>query len=203
MRLVNSCQVSLGNGEISPHIMELVDTLATRAGPRERAVAVYSLLMLWTNMNRGAGLSGGSDQVERALWLLVGVKAQNHDGLRDRTTRSARIGRMLCEIEHLAADPDASLRILALRLRKSPSHISHSLKSHTGDSFKTLLMRARLDMARQLMRPDRCLSIKEVAAAAGFRSVSSFDRAFRKQFGCTPSTHRDVLLVERARLIRK
>jgi AraC family transcriptional activator of mtrCDE len=60
-----------------------------------------------------------------------------------------------------------------------------------GRTPMTVLRQLRLKHAAQLLNMDG-VSIEQAANAAGYRSRSSFIRAFRKAYGCDPSEYRNA-----------
>jgi AraC-like DNA-binding protein len=87
----------------------------------------------------------------------------------------------------LANDPGLSLRQLARAHHVHPHTLAQIIHERTGASFSAWRAHHRLLDARRLLstRPD--LSIKEIAAAAGFSSTAVFDRFIRRTCGCSPS----------------
>ncbi len=71
----------------------------------------------------------------------------------------------------------------------SPSHFSHMLTAHTGQSFTKILTHLRVDRARELLaRTDK--SLVHIAFECGFSDQSYFSRVFRKTAGATPADYR-------------
>jgi AraC-like DNA-binding protein len=58
-----------------------------------------------------------------------------------------------------------------------------------GESFRDLVLDAKVDVAKQLLQHDE-LSIAEVATAVGFARVPAFSRAFSARTGQTPTAFR-------------
>jgi AraC family transcriptional regulator len=83
--------------------------------------------------------------------------------------------------EHL--HDDLSLDILARVAGFSPFHFHRLFKSITEETINELVLRLRLERAAALLRSTPVLSITDAAFACGFRSVSVFSRAFKKQYG--------------------
>lgn len=83
----------------------------------------------------------------------------------------------------------ASLTVLARCLGVSPSRCAHVVRAVCGAGFSELLMRQRLETARDLLARTS-LPVGRVLAAAGFRNRSHFHAAFRRRFGVTPSRWR-------------
>jgi AraC-like DNA-binding protein len=92
----------------------------------------------------------------------------------------------------LACDPGASLERLARNLRIHPHTVAQVIREQTGTSFSAWRARRRIADACMLLRTRPDLSIKEVAAAAGFSSTSVFDRFLRRTCGRSPSECRLV-----------
>ena len=78
------------------------------------------------------------------------------------------------------------------RLRIHPHTVAQIVREQTGASFSAWRARCRLAQACTLLRTRPDLSIKEVAAAAGFSSTSVFDRFMRRTCGRSPSEYRLV-----------
>lgn len=86
-------------------------------------------------------------------------------------------------------DGDVSLDALATRAGWSPFHFHRAFRRVVGETPKQYTQRLRLDRAaaRLATSDDPVLS---VASGAGFASHEVFTRAFRRQFGCAPTTFR-------------
>jgi AraC-like DNA-binding protein len=72
----------------------------------------------------------------------------------------------------------------------SYSRFRHLFRSRYAESPYQYLLRLRLERAKQLL-DTRTHSVKEIAHLSGFESVESFDRAFRRSEGLTPTAYRD------------
>ncbi len=108
------------------------------------------------------------------------------------TSPSARSGaplaaRALARIEEGFLD-DGSIPSLAAALDVSPRMLRRATQAAFGVSPTQLAQTRRLALAKRLLQ-DSALPITQVAFAAGFRSVSRFNTAFRERFGRPP---RDV-----------
>ena len=84
---------------------------------------------------------------------------------------------------------------VAKEMNLSVSHLLHLLKRHTGGGFRTYLTAVRLARARELLTTTT-LSVKEVAAAAGYATTSQFDHHFRALYGVTPTAYRRRFLAD-------
>ncbi|HET8671521.1 MAG TPA: AraC family transcriptional regulator, partial [Candidatus Saccharimonadales bacterium] len=83
--------------------------------------------------------------------------------------------------EHL--NDDLSLDTLARVAGFSPFHFHRLFKSITEETVNEMVVRLRLERAAALLRSTPTLSVTDAAFACGFKSVSAFSRAFKKQYG--------------------
>ena len=88
---------------------------------------------------------------------------------------------------HLA-DPALSPAQIAQRQRTTPRYL-HKLFEHEGTTLSRYVLGLRLvQVQRALTDPLRAgTTISELAYAAGFGDLSTFNREFRRRFGATPS----------------
>lgn len=84
---------------------------------------------------------------------------------------------------------DISLDYIAGQTGFSKFHFSRLFKQYTGYNFSDYLCFRRIKEAeKKLENPD--YSITDVAISSGFASISTFNRLFKQQKGCTPSEYR-------------
>lgn len=88
------------------------------------------------------------------------------------------------DVEH-----DWTLPRIARAVKMNPSYFSDRFRKLTGETFSACLARLRVERACRLLESTR-LSIGEAAFAAGFRSISQFNRAFKKHTGLAPGQYR-------------
>ena len=94
---------------------------------------------------------------------------------------------------------ELSLRRVAKAVNMHPNYLSERFKQVTGINFVEYVARTRFDKACRLLH-DGDLRISEIAFAAGFQSLSQFNRVFRKLCGKWPTQFRAAkLLVLRRR----
>jgi AraC-like DNA-binding protein len=88
-------------------------------------------------------------------------------------------------------DADLDLAKLAKRLSLSMNDLSFLINEGYGVNFFTLINSHRIDEARRLMgSPDhQHLSILGIAYEVGFSAKTTFNTAFKKQVGQTPSRY--------------
>ena len=84
---------------------------------------------------------------------------------------------------------DISQEFLASEIGFSKYHFSRLFKQYTNYTFCDYLCFRRMKAAEEMLEsPD--YSITEVAINSGFPSISTFNRLFKQQKGCTPSEYR-------------
>lgn len=69
------------------------------------------------------------------------------------------------------------------------SYISHLFAQGLGTTLKEYITSLRLKDARQLLT-ETDMTVSQISLHLGFGSIRSFNRAFAREFGCSPSTCR-------------
>lgn len=87
-------------------------------------------------------------------------------------------------------EQDWTLPQIAAKAKMNPSYFSDTFRKSTGETFTACLARLRSERACRLLESTR-LGIGEVAFAAGFRSISQFNRVFKKLNGTSPGKFRE------------
>ena len=87
-------------------------------------------------------------------------------------------------------DEDLSLSEVARAVNMSAFYFCKMFKQATGLTFTDYLARIRVEKVKNLLL-DPHKRVSEAAFAAGFQSLSQFNRVFRKVAGEAPSTYRD------------
>ena len=82
---------------------------------------------------------------------------------------------------------------VAQHLHVSPHYFCKFFKKSTGTGFSKFLGLVRVEIAKNLLA-NSFLLINEVANRSGFGSLSQFNRAFRRDVGCSPRAYRASLL---------
>ncbi|MFD9793200.1 GlxA family transcriptional regulator [Streptomyces sp. NPDC059070] len=89
--------------------------------------------------------------------------------------------------EHL--DGDLSAEALAARMCLSERHFARVFRQETGLSPAGYVEEARVEVARRLLETTDS-PLERVAATAGFGSVETLHRAFRRRLATTPAAYR-------------
>jgi AraC-like DNA-binding protein len=91
------------------------------------------------------------------------------------------------------ADEELSLTDVAKVVNMNANYLSENFKQVTGTNFVEYVARTRFANACDLLRNPN-LRVSEIAFAAGFQSLSQFNRVFRKLAGKSPTQYRAVKL---------
>lgn len=135
--------------------------------PREKIRALLHVLPVWA-----AGLLKSAEDLHRKHY-----RSQESRREEILTFIETRYGGKL------------STEDLARHLYLSTVHTCHLVRQLCGASFSELLLRTRIDAARNLLSTSP-LNITEVARAAGFSSQEQFSRLFRRETGLPPGEYR-------------
>jgi AraC-like DNA-binding protein len=131
--------------------------------------------------------------VESALRTVI-VELARHSVGEEGLTRGevaagagppAHVRRALRHVERHFREPLTLAQVAAVA-HLSPHWFSAQFRRATGDSFQSYLRRRRLQFARALLDSTE-LGVTEVCHASGFNDPSYFARAYRAQFGVSPS----------------
>ncbi|WP_246057430.1 AraC family transcriptional regulator [Leptospira gomenensis] len=112
--------------------------------------------------------------------LLVGI---DRDVLKENLLQ-------LMEKEFFYRNEDLSLGDLADELALSTHQISEFLNQELGKSFSVFVNDYRITEACKLLAEEPNTNVLDIAYSVGFRTKSSFNRAFQKITGLTPSEYR-------------
>jgi AraC family transcriptional regulator len=123
-----------------------------------------------------------------ALRTIQLTRSIPHDAGSAPAGAVARVTQILRRIEQ---EPDAELTLagMACDARLSHWHFLRTFESLTGITPHQYLLRTRLRLAAARLAADPGRVI-DIAFECGFDDVSSFNRAFRSEFGMSPRTWR-------------
>ena len=84
----------------------------------------------------------------------------------------------------------------------SVPHFHRVFTAHVGESAISYVRRLRLERAGRKLRMG-AVDITEVALAAGYDSHAAFSKAFKQQYGLSPSEFRQLGCLAATQLLRK
>ena len=123
------------------------------------------------------------------LLVEIGRCLQSGQGQQVEKQMSGRVVEIRQYIEaHL--EEDLSIDELAERFFVSKYHMMRQFREQTGQSIHNYLTERRLLHARELISSG--MRATESCFRSGFRSYSSFTRAYGKRFGITPTGRKDT-----------
>ncbi len=87
------------------------------------------------------------------------------------------------------SEEELSLNKVANVVKMNANHLSENFKQVTGMNFVKYVARTRFANTCDLLRNSK-LRISEIAFAAGFQSLSQFNRVFKRFSGKSPTEYR-------------
>ena len=89
---------------------------------------------------------------------------------------------------------DFSLPELASQLKLSVHQLSQAINDGLGKSFFEMTAEYRIEEAKLLLKEKMNIKVEEIAEEVGYNSKSSFNTAFKKLTGMTPSEWRNATI---------
>lgn len=94
------------------------------------------------------------------------------------------LNKVMVFLEHHYRD-EIGLREAAAYAGVSPSYFSHAFHKATGIPFQRYILELRLHFAHSLLRASD-VPVTEACHAAGFNTLTYFEKMFKQIYGCTP-----------------
>lgn len=113
------------------------------------------------------------------------------DSIKYDITENKKINEILLYINENLTE-DLSLERLAARFYTSKYYLSRQFKQFTGLSLYQYIMKKRLIVSRDLLRGGN--SVMDACFQCGFGDYSNFLKAFKREFGKTPSKYSNEVL---------
>jgi AraC-like DNA-binding protein len=127
--------------------------------------------------------------LQAGIWGLTGVLGSKPF---DAPSEHPTVSRCRMFVLDRLSSPQLSVASLAKEFGYSSDHLSRLFHSWTGQTLVSYINEARIGHAKQLLS-NPSISIKEIAAASGYRSPGYFIRVFRQTQGTTPLSFRKGL----------
>ena len=116
---------------------------------------------------------------------------QSQLGNVDIAELAVRLERAMQE-ERLYRDEDLSLAVLAAHTGVTPHQLSEYFNKHLESNFSGYVNRLRIEEARRMLTEEPERTVLSVAYAVGFNSKSTFNAAFARFCGQSPSAFRSA-----------
>jgi transcriptional regulator GlxA family with amidase domain len=107
-----------------------------------------------------------------------------------KVARRERPWRILIESIDTSQEP-VKASVAARLVSLSRSHFSLEFRRLTGTTFRRHLILVRLARAEHFLRTTNA-SMEAIAEALGYAERSSFEKAFKRQYGMTPRVYRCI-----------
>jgi AraC-like DNA-binding protein len=189
-RLLNGI-ADLSQGELGVLVAVLSQLLIRRHGSVNRVVVDRVLDVL-------AARTDDQETTERHARALIALlaDADKHDSVPvafPDTSSSSEADRVRMAVQFLESRSSGpvSLDEVAAHVGWSKWHCARVFKRHTGTGIAEFCRRVRVKRARRLLADSR-LTVKEVAAAAGFTHASDLTRCFVRAYGLSPTSFRSA-----------
>ena len=144
----------------------------------------------------GAGATGSIAVAWEELGVFLAARATVVDKGASGEARPPRnaVAHVSQAVRAIARHPDEpwTLTRLARDARLSPYHFLRTFQAVTGVTPHQFILRTRLrEAAARVVEGDT--SVLDIALDCGFGDVSNFNRAFREEFGVSPSVYRSTV----------
>jgi AraC-like DNA-binding protein len=129
-----------------------------------------------------------ADHVQDLVALAVGATRDATEVAKGRGLAAARLRAIKDDVIACLHEPDLSVGMMAKRHRVTPRYIQ-LLFDADGTTFSDFVRVRRLASVHRMLRNPRhrAMSISAIAYEVGFGDLSSFNHAFRRAYGATPS----------------
>ena len=162
----------------------------------QRRKALFSMAAALEQSIAGDGFGREILTHAELLRLMVELGRSMHDSAADlprpSTTRNRRVLEIMEYLDRNLAE-EIDIDRLAEKFFISKFYMMRLFQKETGTTVYTYLTQKRLLKARELMNGG--MRATESCYACGFRSYSSFTRAYGKYFGTTPTGRADIHLI--------
>lgn len=98
-----------------------------------------------------------------------------------------RYNKMLAQKRPFFLNANYCLENLMEDLKTNRAYASAFINDTLGTTLPQLLRKLRIEHAEQLIKNFPNMKMNEVARCSGFNNLTSFRRAYKSKYGCTPS----------------
>ena len=156
-----------------------INSLSQELGIKQRTVSFYINVHLQMNFKS---------------WLLYLRQKEQQTILKETRTQSDDSSKIFVRFEQLVTSerlyliPNLQREDAAKKLHTNTVYLSTAIREYSGLSFGDYINSLRLDYARGLLSDpkENHKLISIIATESGFKSLRTFNRAFKERFGITP-----------------
>jgi AraC-like DNA-binding protein len=132
----------------------------------------------------GLGMAGG-------WFVLLRRRKSNSMGRFERSEEEKKVYETIRGLlEADITDRELSIGKIANQIALPPKKIEALIRAYNGESFRSHLMRSRIEIAKERLRSSHC-SETAVATSSGFVSVDEMEKYFKKFYRITPYKFRE------------
>jgi two-component system response regulator YesN len=176
------------------HMQKLVDFMRKKGNPSRKTLIHNSLTFIYlAGLNHKDGEGDGlrldsCETLDQFLQcythILSGIARENNSILKNGLAKQIK------DYLYVHYSDDISLQSLSEEFHLSKNYISRAFKAEEGTNLFTWLNMMRIEKSQQLLIRTT-LRIYEIAEATGFASTVSFNYAFNRVVGMSPSQYRE------------
>ncbi|MEY8842064.1 GlxA family transcriptional regulator [Cribrihabitans sp. XS_ASV171] len=144
------------------------------------AMAAFDMVMEFIARDHGQALA-----LEVAQLFMTRDSARSHGGM---AASSSVVNRALALMQEQLEDP-LPIPEIARRLGRTQKALETRMRADLGAGPAVVYRRLRLNLARKLA-VETALPVSEIALRSGYADASAMTRAFREEFGLSPSALR-------------
>ena len=182
-RLITGCLAILGVA-LALELLGLAELDPRDGGAIDWAelggIVAYASLLYWT----------AATAIARTLVRPRPARRETYGLDADAVARHTDALRALVAAERPHLDPALTLGALGARLGLSDKELSYVLNAGLGTSYADYVNGLRVEEARQRLAADAEAPVLAVGLASGFGSKATFNRAFKRIVGTTPTQYR-------------
>ena len=177
--------------ELIPGLTEAPCAVLNRDNPALRLLFDYGYMLHRQPVTDPALQREISTHLQQLAALAITAAPELAEFAEESGVAAARLAAIKQDVRNSLGERDVSVGAIALRHRITPRYI-HLLFEREGQTFGAYVNGERLALVRRILADPRNdhLKISDVAFAAGFHDLSTFNRQFRRQYRMTPRDYR-------------